>query len=110
MLIVADVAFLVVHDNVIVVAALQVTVAGAEKDDMEGLLVPVPPPDDPDELPPPELAEVLAVDDVFELPPPPQAAAAMESAAMTVTAKDRLAPRPRRCNMSILICRSRIHT
>jgi hypothetical protein len=105
MLIVADVAFLVVHDNVIVVAALQETVLGAENEDMDVLLDPWPPPEDPPDEPPPELV-VLDVEDVFELLPPPHAVTPIAAAATTAATKGSLAVPPCRWNVSLLICRS----
>jgi hypothetical protein len=105
MLIVADVAFLVVHDNVIVVAALQVTVLGAENDDMDGLFDPCPPPDDPPDDPPPGEDVVVDVDEVLLLPPP-HAATPIAAAATTAATKGSLAVPPCRWNVSLLICRS----
>jgi hypothetical protein len=94
MLIVTDVAFLVVHDNVMVVAAVQVTWLGAENEEMDVAVLPDPPPPDdpppdeppPDEPPPDELP--LVVVEVVELLllPPPHAANPTLSAATMVTA------------------------
>jgi hypothetical protein len=105
MLIVAEVAFLVVHDNVIVVAALQETVLGAENEDMDGLFDPCPPPDDPPDDTPPDADVVVDVDEVLLLPPP-HAVTPIAVAATTAATKGSLAVPPRRWNVSLLTRRS----
>ena len=107
MLIVADVAFLVVHDNVIVVDVLQLTVLGAENEDIDVLLDPCPPPDDPPDDPPPDVDVVVDVDEVLLLPPP-HAVTPIAAAATTAATKGSLAVPPRPWNVFLLICRSRM--
>ena len=105
MLIVADVAFFVAHDKVIVVADLQVTVLGAENEEMVGLLDAPPPPEVPPDEPPPDVD--VAVDEVeVLLLPPPQAVTPTAATATTATTKDSLAAPPCRWNRSILVGRS----